>query len=433
MKQVSLSKLLIQQIMLAILAGLLVSLPITFIPSYFLIQSNIDSTIEEIQKISQTEVSTHLSKGWTEPNIKQIFANLRKAKPGANFYLQKHPSFLNQDEPQLPIDSMTIQRLIKDVEQSNQPSTQSDLINGKLYVAYPIKFEKNCLACHQAEVQAGTVKLNQQAGAFAYIAPLSSVGISFVTQVFFFILFMSTFIGVTLYLTNRSVHQKIINPLQTLSKRIVSLKLDTQSQAIDWQRSRHEVTEIDQIDERISQHIHMIQKIYNKLDALIVTEHESGLFHKDRFNEVMNYELMRSKRYKHEFSVVVIKLLDGNVSPAESFKGMPKEDQLSARIQAFSQLVNEDSRVTDFAFRVSEDVFVMIVPETGLEHIKLMATHLAAHLQAGIRTSVNESDEYLFCFNFKMGYASYPDDGQTAKNLMHEAAIRMQENNDLLP
>lgn len=428
MKQVSLSKLLIQQIMLAILAGLLVSLPITLIPSYFIIQSNVDRTLEEMQKVSQAEVNTHMATGWTEPNIKTILAHLHETMPSANFYLQKHPAFLNQDETPHPIDSSTIQRLISDVEQTNQPSTQTDLLNDKLYVAFPIKFERNCLACHQAEVQAGTIKLNQQAGAIAYIAPFSSAGVSLVTQVLFFLLFMSTFIGIALYLTNRSMHQKILNPLQNLSKRIVSLKLDNQSQAVDWQRSKHEVTEIDQIDERITEHIHVIQGIYSKLDALIVTEHETGLFHKERFNEVMSYELMRSKRYKHEFSVVVIKLLGGEVSPAETFNALPKETQISARVQALSQLVNEDSRVTDLAFRVSEDVFVIIAPETGLEGIKVMQESLVTHLKTGISASVNEGDEYQFSFNFKIGYASFPDDGQTAKNLMHEAAIRMHEN-----
>ena len=424
MKQVSLSKLLIKQIMLAILAGLLISLPITLIPAYFFVQSNIQTQTEHLQKLSHKEVAKHLSSGWQQSNIDLIFAHLKQEIPSATFYMQKHPDFIKHTEKTIAIDSKPIQKLIEQVQANNQTVITTDILNGKLYAAYPIKFEQTCLACHQAEVKAGTIKLNQQAGAIAYETPFSTATVSVVTQILFFLLFMGTFIGIALYLTNRSIHQKLLFPLQDLSKRIASLKLDNHAQLVDWRRSKHAIIEVDQIDERISQHIQAIQGIYSKLDALIVTEHETGLFHKERFNEVMSYELMRAKRYEHEFCVIVIKLLGTESSNTEVFNTLSEEEQLAAQVHAFSQHISNDSRITDLAFRINEEVFVIIAPETGLEGAMMMQEHLLSDLKGGKTNSSNEED-YLFNFNFKMGYAVYPADGLTAKQLMHEAAIRM--------
>jgi|GEM_PF-6917803 len=422
MKQVSLSKLLIQQILLAILTGLLISLPVTLIPAYFIVQSNIQQTVTHLEQVSHAEVNQHLVTGWRQANIDLILQHLNQEIPGAYFYLQKHPSFVDTNEHFIPPEADEIKQLIQQVEANNQAASKASLFSDKLYAAYPIKFKERCLTCHQAEVKAGTIVLNQPAGIIAFEAPFSTAMVSTFTQVLFFILFMSTFISAALYLTNRSIHLKLLDPLQDLSKRIVSLQLDSHTQASDWKRTPHEIIEID---EKVSQHIHFIQGIYSKLDALIVTEHETGLFHRDRFNEVMSYELMRSKRYEHEFCVVVIKLMSAEPSDMEYFNSLSEEQQNTAKVHRFSQLISKDSRATDLVFRITEDLFVVIAPETGLKGAEVIQSNIVDHLKHAQHSEIKHA-EYRFNFHFKIGFGHYPTDGQTAKKIMHEAAIRMK-------
>ena len=428
MKQVSLSRLLIQQIMLAILAGLLVSLPLTLVPSYFIIQSNIENTLSKLQDLSQEEVSKHLQTGWREPNINLVINHLQQEVPTASFYLKKDTVFADPGTSHPPEAPSAVMLMIDNVESNRKANSSIDFFNGKLYAAYPINFKENCLSCHQTEVKAGTIKLNQQAGVIGYEAPFSTAMISNVSQILFFVLFLSTFIAVALYLTNRSIHQKLLHPLQKLSNRIVSLQLDSHNQHVDWQRTRHQIIEIDQIDDKISQHIQVIQGIYSKLDALTVTEHETGLFHRDRFNEVMKYELMRSQRYNHQFGVVAIKLTRAEPKDPESFKALSEKVQSATRAHAFSLVVTQDSRLTDMTFRVSEDVFVIIAPETNPEGVEVMKTHIINHLKNSTEVETGEGAQH-FEFNFKLGLACYPEDGTTSKQLMHEAAEKMKVSN----
>jgi len=424
MKQVSLSKLLTRQILFAMLTGLFISLPLTFIPAYFIAQSNIKETIQQIETKSYEEVNKHLATGWQQENIDLTIQHLNQQLPKASFYLQKHPMFMSENELAEPGYSGHIQPLINEVERTKQAVFKTDLFNTTLYAAYPIKFKDSCLSCHAQEVKDGLIYPGLQAGTIAFQAPFSLAMISSLTQVLFFTVFISIFVFTTLYLTNRFIQQKLLSPLQSLSSRIVSLKLDNHTQEVDWQRTPQTVVEIDQIDEKISQHIQFIQGIYSKLDALTVTEHETGLFHRERFNEVIQYELMRSKRYQHPFAILVFKLTGATPANQDYFKQFPEKEQNSMKIHAFSQLLMSDVRVTDLVFRITEDLFVMIAPETDKEAVDVIQANLAQNLK---NTDGHELEEIecRFEFEFKMGHACFDEDGLNAKQLMHEAAVRM--------
>lgn len=425
MKQVSLSKLLTKQILFAMLAGLLISLPLTFIPAYFIAQSSIEQKLQHLQTKSYEEVNRHLATGWQPTNIDKIISHLSDEIPNATFYLQKYSLFLDQGETPKPIDSLEIKRLITEVNHSKEAVIETDLLNTTLYAAYPIKFKDSCLPCHAQEIKDGVIYPGLQAGTIAFQAPFSLSMIETMSQVLFFSIFIVTFILTALYLTNRFIRQKLLIPLQSLSKRIMSLKLDAHTQEVDWQRTPQTVLEIDQIDDKITHHIRFIQGIYSKLDALIVTEHETGLFHRERFNEVMKYELMRSKRYQHPFAVVIIKLVDAIPVDREAFKQLPEKEQATLKVHTFSQLLMSDIRATDLIFRITEDLFVMIAPETGTEGVEVIQTHLAKTLKTTATHDLKDS-ACTFEFEFKMGHACYDEDGLNAKQLMHEAAVRMK-------
>ncbi len=425
MQQVSLSKLFSKQILLAMLASLLVSLPVTFIPAYFIAQANIENQIEYLETTTYQQVEQHLSTGWQKHNTDKVLDNLRQEVPYASFYLLKSPQFLDENESTPTIHSPQLQRLISDVEQSKQQAIEADFFNSAIYAAYPVKFNDSCLKCHAQEVDEGVIYSGLQAGIIAYKAPYTIATVSTGLQIAFFILFIIISITAVLYLAKRSINEQVLTPLQELSQRIATLKFDSQQLEGGWQRTPQAIDEIDRIDEELSKHIHLIQNIYSKLDALIITEHESGLFHRERFNEVIQYELARAKRYQHPFSVVVIKLLSATPHDPQAYATLPEKERQPLKIQAFSQLLSADVRTTDLVFRINEEVFVIIAPETGAENIEVMVGHLSETLKSSQDIEL-EGVSCTFEFDFNIGHACFDEDGSTAKQLMHEAALRMK-------
>ncbi|WP_373019954.1 diguanylate cyclase domain-containing protein [Thiomicrorhabdus sp.] len=435
MQQVSFRKLMRKQILLAIAISLLISAPITLIPGYFIFTNNIQNELERLETHSYQEINQQLSTGWQPRNVERILSNLNRQMPEASFYLQKAPTFLKDQKTDSTlgiIQNPAIQTLVKDVEKTLQPTIQTRFFEGYLYAAYPIKFKDKCLSCHAREVAEGTIYPGLLAGTIAFKAPISVSHLSSASLLIFFLIFIVTFVFIALILSEHFLQQKLLTPIKALSLRIANLKLDTHHQSLDWQRTPQEVAEIDWIDENITENIQTIQRIYSKLDALIVTEHETGLFHRNRFNEVIQYELLRSRRYQHRFSVITVKLLHVKHLQTQTDQETPKKKQKEAEVQAFSRLLMLNSRVTDFVFRITEDLFVIVAPETDQEGAKIMRQHLSQRLETPKESSENQSAEQqenqppLYEFEFQLGYATYEEDGLSAKQIIHEAIKRMQ-------
>lgn len=432
MQPSSFKKLMRKQILLAILISFIIALPVSLIPGYFILKANIENDIKTLKKHSEQQVNQYLATGWQTHNIEALLKTLNQTEPMANFYLRKGPAFTDANTVQTHAlhandEPPVIDALIDEIEGIKKAAFSTDLTDGYLYAAYPVQFQQNCLHCHAEAVRAGQIFVGQHAGTIAFKAPISLSNVSSLSTLLFFVTFFAAFILIGLFLTERFLQAKLMLPLQNLSGRISDLKLDTHDQKIDWQRTPQDVLEIDQMDAKISEHIHTIQRIYNKLDALIVTEHETGLFHRERFNEVMQYELLRSRRYQHPLSLIVIKLMSANPCKNTLKTDMENSSQQENGVQSFSRLIIQGTRVTDLAFRISDNLFVVIAPETNAQNIQIMQQHLRQRLAQGSRSS-QDGVEANFDFDFKMGYASYgEEDGTFAKQILHSATQRMQQ------
>lgn len=428
----SFKKLMRKQILLAILISFVIALPVTLIPGYFILKANIENDINTLKDHSEQQVNQHLASGWQTHNIEALLKALSQTEPMANFYLRKGPAFTEPNTVQTHAlhandETPIVNALIHEVEGTKKATFATNLIDGHLYAAYPVQFQQNCLSCHTEGVQSGKVFVGQHAGTIAFKAPISLSHVSSLSTLLFFVAFFVSFILIGLFLTERFLQAKLLFPLTKLSDRIGALKLDTHNQKIDWQRIPQAVLEIDQMDAKISEHIHTIQRIYNKLDALIVTEHETGLFHRERFNEVMQYELLRSRRYQHPLSLIVIKLMSANPCKNTLKTDMENSPQQENGVQSFSRLIIQGTRVTDLAFRISDNLFVVIAPETNAQNIQIMQQHLRQRLAQGAGNS-QDGVEVNFDFDFKMGCASYgEEDGTFAKQILHSATQRMQQ------
>jgi diguanylate cyclase (GGDEF)-like protein len=248
----------------------------------------------------------------------------------------------------------------------------------------------------------------------------------------FFFIFLLLFIIIATLITNKLIHRNLLVPLSNLNNRVKRLKLTSHEQHIDWQREPQTMREIDQIDESISDHIHTIQGIYDKLDELTVTKHESGIFHKERYNEVIRYELFRSHRYHHPFSILLIKLDEVKVLNSTA-KNIDTEDP-GSKYMVFGQILHNESRETDWVFRLEEKIFAIVTPETDEAGIAILKDDIYKRLTQSPLPSDLPTTVVLpeYQFSMQLGASTFTEDNKSAQGLMRSAIKQMQEAEPLI-
>ncbi|WP_127469929.1 GGDEF domain-containing protein [Thiomicrorhabdus aquaedulcis] len=429
-------KLFIKQMLMAIGVAFSVSFLLISVPAYWVLQQSIKTEIEQLNHLGYAAIKAHLTTGWKTDNLNKVYQQLHQTLPNAGFYLQKAPAYLSpndsQVEPTNP-DTALHFALIKTVERNLKPIIDIQLLNGSVHAALPIVFRADCLVCHGKEVAQKTMTQGGLAGTLVFHAPLSINRISSTSLLAFFALFFALFVSMAAWVTNRLIQNQFLVPLSHLSARISRLRLSTHQQSIDWARTPQSITEIDAIDKDITEHLQTIQGIYSKLDALVVTEHETGLFHKERFNEVLKYELFRSHRFQQAFSLMVVKLLQ--VKPLNGAARALQQQQPGVTYQTFGHMLQQHIRQTDLAFRLDEHLFAIIAPNTQQQGAQQWQAHFSEFIlhQAASQSVKNGStDLAAFKFTVSIGIASHDEteanltDSQGAKALMMDALNQLK-------
>lgn len=428
-KQHSFRSVLLKQLFIAISLSFILTIILTAIPAYFLLNNAINSDIKEVETVSYEAINTHLSSGWQKLNIENVYKDVRKEIPSAALFLQKAPQYLDAGDDVIQPSNATkatFLRLIQQVENDERTIIETNLLSNHINAAIPIKFKTECLVCHTQQVQTGEIYSGALGGTMVLQVPMSINHISATSVIVFFIIFLIIFTIIATMITNRLVQRNLLSPLAMLSERIKKLRLSSHEQHINWQRTPQKMVEIDHIDEDISNHIHSIRRIYDKLDALMVTEHQTGLFHKDRFNEVMRYEMFRSHRYKHPISLMIIKLAKVKVLNATA-KNLEVEEP-GTKYLTFGHILHNDTRETDMSFRLEEQIFAVVAPDTdeaGAQYLKedIFRRLISMELpQDAERTSATPEYE----FTIQVGYSTYIGDNTSPKEILKSAVRSMQ-------
>lgn len=422
--------LLIKQLMIAILLGLAISIPLISAPAYFIFKSSLNKDIAEVESISYEAINTHLSSGWQKHNIENVYADMRQQFPNAALFLQKAPAYLDQDdaviEPSNPTNAELL-KLVKQVEKEERLVVETNLVTKTISAAIPIKFKNECLVCHTPQVSSGEIYPGALGGTMVLQTPMSVEVISTTSAITLFLLFLILFTVIAAFVTNKLVQTKLLNPLELLAARVKKVRLSSHERHIDWQRTPQDVIEIDHIDASISEHLSTVKGIYEKLDALMITEHETGVFHRDRFNEVLRYEMFRSHRYSHPFSLIVVKL--NNVKPLNATAKNLEMEEPGSKYMFFANILHQDTRETDMSFRLEEQIFAIIAPETGDAGVKSMIYDLLTRLVNNeIKNTVERNTKQPeYEFEIQAGGSTYNiNDELSAKDVLKAAIADMQ-------
>ncbi|MCW8903684.1 sensor domain-containing diguanylate cyclase [Sedimenticola sp.] len=155
------------------------------------------------------------------------------------------------------------------------------------------------------------------------------------------------------------------------------------------------------------------QRLNQQVEELAITDELTGLANRQSLTRTLNTQVARSRRYQNPLSLAVIHLLDKRDETA-----IPDEIILEV-----SRYLRDRLRWVDLIARWEHSQFIIILPETSLQHGKdLMDKVLAGFSEVPLPASyAGDSLELLF------GLAEWHK-GQDARLLMKQALINLAEN-----
>lgn len=408
MKTMPFSKLISRQLIWVSLISFAIAALMTLVASFFILYDAAHSKVEKLEKIIEEQLDENLSTGWTPENYKKIYSHLLQISPDDQFYMLKGPQF--REQPLEELIPRSLAPLLYKVEQTKQHQSPVSLLEGYVTGGVPIFFKPKCLACHTSDIRAG-----DYAGTFIFKSQISTLNFSITSILLFILIFAISYIVTAHIYLKRVFDANISKPILHLLQRIETLRLEQDEGA--WEAIAQPVEEMALIESEIATQVHKLQYINQKMDALLVTEHETGLFHKDRFREAMKYELYLSEHYQYPLGIVVLKLMSVHGDVDE--EAQTKAEKITIFANNLSLLV----RNSDMAFRITDQLFAIILPETDFESVKVVVAHLKQHFDVPIANG----DLPKLEFSVKMGYSSYPEDGINANELNVQAMDRLKK------
>lgn len=120
----------------------------------------------------------------------------------------------------------------------------------------------------------------------------------------------------------------------------------------------------------------MIRSHEKALTDLIMLDGLTGAYNLSNFKRLTDLELRKGTRYKHPTSVILVEV--------QGIKDLPEQDKNRVLI-ATANFLMETLRAVDPVFRVSEDRFAVLLPETPPEGARVAAARLKER-SADLRT-----------------------------------------------
>jgi diguanylate cyclase (GGDEF)-like protein len=153
-------------------------------------------------------------------------------------------------------------------------------------------------------------------------------------------------------------------------------------------------------------------RLHAEVKRMALTDVVSGLANRRAFEEVLQAEMVRAKRYNHPISLIILDL--------DSFKeyndkwGHPAGD---VRLREIADLLRAKVREPDVAARYGGEEFAIILPNTG----KSGAIRLAERLRKAAEESAphrNGDRSPISGYTISLGVATYPEDATSIEELL---------------
>ncbi len=185
------------------------------------------------------------------------------------------------------------------------------------------------------------------------------------------------------------------------------------------------VAELEQqqevLEQRVAERTRKLEMAVHDLKHQALKDSLTGLFNHGHFHEAFEAEISRSRRHRHDLSLLFIDV--DHFKQYNDRMGHPAGDRLLLRLAdtiAGRRISGAPgARNSDVAARYGGEEFVVILPETDLQGALTRAERLRRFVAS---TQVEGgSEQPLGCVSVSIGVASYPGDGEDKKTLIEIA------------
>ena len=163
-----------------------------------------------------------------------------------------------------------------------------------------------------------------------------------------------------------------------------------------------------------------VARLHSQVNALAATDALTGLANRRRFLDQLASEIARSRRGKHDLSVVVLDL-DG-FEIINDVHGHSTGDALLIHI---AQTLTRSVRSSDLTARLGSDEFGLLLPETSAAR----AEHLITRLR-DLAISIPRQRHAGAAVSLSYGIATWPKDGPTPERTLQIAHGRLHAMKD---
>jgi diguanylate cyclase (GGDEF)-like protein len=167
----------------------------------------------------------------------------------------------------------------------------------------------------------------------------------------------------------------------------------------------------------------LLSRTLSELEYYAMHDPLTGIYNRRQFNNMLEYEVGRSERHHHEFSLLLLDL-DDFKDINDSYGHQTGDDALCG----VAEILREHIRKGDLAARIGGDEFAIILMETGREGATTVAAALGKSLRERIFTA---PDGKHFHLTISIGIATYPVDAQNESDLQVGADVAMYRAKDM--
>lgn len=151
------------------------------------------------------------------------------------------------------------------------------------------------------------------------------------------------------------------------------------------------------------------------LDDLATIDSNTGFYKNKEFFKRLNEEFNRARRYKTNFSLLIIKLAN-----YEDLKKQCKDLDGITLLRKVAELIEKDVRTTDSKFMLDTDTLSLILAETGEDGAKIVTEKLSG-LLCSINAEVERGVEKEIQLKPSIGYGAYSDSDNEAISVYKRA------------
>lgn len=398
-----------QLIAKTVIFSLVSSLAVAFLYGVYIKKQAIDDLARvdarKTSRLAFEALYSAMEKGWSKEELDAIIVRLNKVEPQMRINAYRSPIVAEL------FGERTNDKQVRDHDPVVAKAMKGEEIltgDEEIRYLYPIVVKQECIKCHT------NAKVGDINGVIDVRFPVANLKISLTTMINSFIIFFILFTVIIFAVLYYKLNSLLVQPI----KQFILMIQDIISNNDMAKRIslKTKILEVKNIENYFNKMLDSIQDYYEKLQELSDRDYLTGLYNRRKFEEFLSYEVKRSLRHRHKFTVLMIDL--DNFKYINDTYGHASGDLV---LKEVTDIFGSKLRNADILARIGGDEFAVILPETPYENGYAVVEKLRSSLES---TPISLMfDQVSLTASF--GIAEYPEQGENIESLLTGSDLAM--------